>query len=59
MREAFALQKFLTYFQQKILELFQILTIWNFNETLTNNIVSFEPPGPDLHCLLRHFCSNI
>ena len=25
------------------------INIWNFNETLTNNIVCFEQPGPDMH----------
>ena len=34
MREAFAVQKLLTFFQQKI---------------PTNDVVSFEQPGPDLH----------
>ena len=42
MREAFALQKLFTFFQQKILAF-----IRNFNGTLTNDIVSFEQPGPD------------
>ena len=23
------------------------INIWNFNEMLTNNVVSFEQPGPD------------
>ena len=23
------------------------INVWNFNETLTNNVVSFEQPGPD------------
>ena len=46
MWEAFALQKLLTFFQQK-----QIQHIWvsldvNFNESLTNDVVSFEQLGP-------------
>ena len=30
------------------------MNFWKFNETLTNDIVSFEQPGPDLglRCLL-------
>ena len=46
MREAFVLQKLLTFFQQKIL-MYLRYYIWNFNETLTNNVVSFEQPGPE------------
>ena len=42
MREAFAL---LAFFQQKICCIWNI-NIWNFNETLTNDVVSFEQPGP-------------
>ena len=45
MREAFALQKLLTFFQQKILALLDI-NVRNFKETLTNDVVSFEQPGP-------------
>ena len=44
MREAFALH-ILTFFQQKILAISDI-SIWNFNETLTNDVVSFEQLGP-------------
>ena len=45
MREAFALQKLLTFLQQK----WHIsdTNIRNFNETLTNDVVSFEQLGPD------------
>ena len=46
MREAFALQKLLTFFQQKIMAISDI-NIWNYNETLTNVVVSFEQPGPE------------
>ena len=45
--DAFALQKLLTFIQQKILAFFLNISIWNFNETLTNDVVSFEQPGPD------------
>ena len=43
MRDAFALQKRLTFFQQKKKNWhISDISIWNFNETLTNNVVSFE-----------------
>ena len=47
MRETFALQKLLTFLQQKILQCWDI-NIWNFNETLTNDVVSFEQLGPEI-----------
>ena len=43
---AFALQKLLTFFQQKISAYLRSLHV-NFNESLTNDIVSFEQLGPD------------
>ena len=46
MREAFALQKLSTFFQQNYWRLLDI-SVWKFNETLTNDIVSFEQPGLD------------
>ena len=42
---AFALQKLLTFFQQKFQHICVSLDI-NFNESLTNDIVSFEQLGP-------------
>ena len=48
MREAFALRKLLTFFQQKILALIWDINVWNFNETLTNDVVSFKQPDSDL-----------
>ena len=42
---AFALQKLLTFFQQKI-SAYMRITRCKFNESLTNDIVSFEQPGP-------------
>ena len=42
------MQKLLTFFQQK----FSIYLVFNdqrFNDTLTNNIVSFEQLGPEYH----------
>ena len=55
MREAFALQKqkllhcksFLHFFKKKYQWIWDI-NIWNFNDTLTNDVVSFEQLGPDM-----------
>ena len=41
--EAFALQKLLTFYQQKILAFLRI------NKTLTNDVVSFEQLGPGVY----------
>ena len=51
MREAFAVQKLLTFFQQKLLAYFKYQHL-NFNETLTNNVISFEQPSPGSKYLL-------
>ena len=45
MREAFALQKLYTFFNKKYRLIWDI-NVWNFNETLTNDVVSFEQQGP-------------
>ena len=45
MREAFALQKLLTFFQQKYWRIWDI-NVWNLNKTLPNGVVSFEQPDP-------------
>ena len=42
MREAFAMQKLLTFFSTKNIGIFETLVF----ESLTNDIVSFEQPGP-------------
>ena len=42
--KAFALQKLFTFFQQKYWHISDI-KIWNFKETLTNYVISFEQPG--------------
>ena len=58
---AFALQKLLTFFSKKFQHICVSLDV-NFNESLTNDAVSFEQPGQDqtphsaasdlgLHCL--------
>ena len=39
-------QKFLSFFQQKILA-YSRYYVWIFNVPLTNDVVSFEQPGPD------------
>ena len=43
---AFALQKLLTFFSKKIQHICVSLDV-NFNESLTNDVVSFEQLGPD------------
>ena len=57
-REAFALQKLLTFFSTKNIGVFEILNFWNFNETLTNDVVSFEQPDPNLYTHM-HFIITI
>ena len=47
MREAFAVQKLLTFFQQKILAYLRYYHL-KFYISLTNDVVSFEQPGPGL-----------
>ena len=53
MREAFAMQKLLTcksfshFFNKKYWHIWDI-NVWNFNVLLTNEVVSFEQPGPEL-----------
>ena len=47
MREAFAMQKLLHFFNKKYWHIWDI-KVWNFNETITNDVVSFEQPDPDL-----------
>ena len=43
---AFALQKLLTFFSQKFQHICESLYV-NFNESLTNDVVSFELLGPE------------
>ena len=45
MREAFALQKLLTFFNKIYRNIWDI-NVWNFNVSLTNDVISFEQPGP-------------
>ena len=54
MREAFALQKLLTLFPTKHISKFKILTFEIFFcKMLTNDVVSFEQPGPGVALLSR------
>ena len=41
------MQNLHTFFLQKY-RCISDINIWNFNETLTNDVVSFEQPAPDL-----------
>ena len=50
MRETFALQKLLTLFQQKYWRISEI-NVLNFNETITNDVVSFKQPGSELEVI--------
>ena len=42
------MQKLLTFFQQKSISVLSIFNDQSFNDTLTNDIVSFEQLGPAL-----------
>ena len=48
---AFALQKLLTFFS-KIVQHICVLLDVNFNESLTNDIVSFEQLGPGVRKII-------
>ena len=41
------MQKLLSFFQQKYWTTSD-MNVWNFNETLTNDVVSFEQLGPGI-----------
>ena len=43
-------RSFSIFFQQKYWRIWDI-KIWIFNETLTNDVVIFEQPGPDINLL--------
>ena len=45
MREAFA--SFSHFFNKKYWHIWEI-NFWKFNETLTNDVISFEQPGQDM-----------
>ena len=53
MREAFALQNLSHFFNKKYSCILDINT-WNFNETLTNDVLSFKQPGPCLQVLAMY-----
>ena len=46
-----AFEKLLTFFQQKKFQLICVSLDVNFNESLTNDIVSFEQLDPDMRLL--------
>ena len=49
---SFCTAKLFTFFQQKYWHIWDI-NIWNYNETLTNDVVSFEQPAPGLLYILK------
>ena len=57
---AFALQKLLTFFRKKFQHICVSLDV-NFNESLTNDIVSFEQLGPDhgVHSLFTELLNAV
>ena len=48
------MQKLLTFFQQKIQHIYVSLDV-NFNESLTNDVVSFEQLGPGVLHPFQHY----
>ena len=56
MREAFALhcKSFTHFFNKKYWHIWNI-SVWNFNVSLTNDVVSFEQPGPELQSLKQAY----
>ena len=56
-REAFAVQKLFTFFSaKKYIGVFEVLAFKILAKTLTNNIISFEQPGPGLFITIRIIC---
>ena len=53
---AFALQKLLTFFQQRFQHICVSLDV-NFNESWTNDVVSFEQLGPDMCASVQSYQS--
>ena len=47
------MQKLLTFFQQHI-SIYAIFNDQSFNDTLNNDIVSFEQLGPDIFLYILH-----
>ena len=57
------MQKLFTFSSTKYINIFEILKFENFNKMLTNDVVSFEQPGPGVQmniCLIRvwTFCKQ-
>ena len=57
MREAFAMQNLLIFFQHKILAFFRYLK--RFNETSANDVVSFEQQDPVCFQVLCNFATRL
>ena len=55
MREAFAMQELIKFYQQKYWHIWNI-NVWNFNVLLTNDVVSFAQLGPDL--IMSKICDS-
>ena len=49
------MQKLLTFFFSKNISVYPIFNDQSFNDTLTNNIISFEQLGPDKYSILGKF----
>ena len=49
------MQKLLAFFFSKNISIYAIFNDQSFNDTLTNDIVSFEQLGPDVQWLARAF----
>ena len=47
------MQKLLTFFSAKTISIYAIFNDQSFNDTLINDIVSFEHLGPDKYAYLR------
>ena len=47
------MQKLLTFFFSKNIRVYAIFNDYSFNDTLTNNIVSFEQLGPDYQSVIQ------
>ena len=58
---ALQMQKLLTFFFSKNISVYSIFNDQSFNDTLTNDMVSFEQHSPDQHCccISNNTTSNI
>ena len=53
-RQYFVQCKSFSYFVNKKYWRISDINVWNFNKTLTNDIVSFEQPGPPRKAVQKH-----